>query len=347
MKILETGRKHWKLMTGVAGVVAVIAFFSSNGSKKSEPAANPSQVGIALPAHAAVQKVELVNRASQVPVIGTVMSEETVVLSARIPATVSKVLAITGKAVAKGELLVVLDDREIQAQFLAADAQSKQAEAEYQRTRKLMEARATTDQAMTAAEAMMKAAGAQLDRMKVMLSYAMVTSPIDGIVIERKVEAGDLATPGQALATVYDPKRMRLECPVPVRLIDKLPVGKEVRVQLDRPGKTINGRVSEIVGEVDAASRTQKVKVSLEGIAGEALPGSFGRLLVEEDSSPTLCVPVTAVYRVGQLELVQVVHDGIVIRRLVRTGAALDGQVEVIAGLNNGEQILVNPVKGD
>jgi len=286
-------------------------------------------------------------RAARVPVIGTVMSEATVSLSARIPATVNKVLAVTGKKVSRGETMVILDDREIQEQLTASESQFKQADAEFQRTRKLLEVKATTEQAMVAAETGLNAARAQLDRVKVMLSYTVVTSPMDGIVTERRIEAGDMAAPGQPLMSIYDPSRMRLECPVPVRLVDKLPAGKEVDVMLDRPSKIFKAKVSEIVSEVDAATRTQKVKASLTETSGDVLPGTFGRLFIEDDPAETIMVPASAIYRVGQLEMAQVVQGNSAVRRLVKTGTANEGMIEVLSGLSNGDKILVNPAKGD
>jgi len=347
MKLIELLKQYWKVTAGVAVLAIVIAVSGGSCSSKVGTETIQTPEGFPLPADAALHTVKGSQRATRVPAVGTIMSEKTVNLSARIPATVSNVLAVTGKKVSTGETLVILDDREIKEQLSAAEAQFKQADAEYQRTRRLMDARATTDQAMVGAEAMLNAARAQLERVKVMLTYTVISSPMDGIVTERRVEAGDMAAPGQILVSVYNPARMRLECPVPVRLVDKLPQGKEVEVVLDRPAKTFKGRVSEIVGEVDAATRTQKVKVSLEGVEGDILPGSFGRLFIEDDSTETIYVPATAVYRIGQLEIVQVVQGKSFLRRMVKTGTSSGNQVEIIAGLHDGETILVNPVKGD
>lgn len=347
MKLLEKMKNHWKVIAGITGLALVIIMAGGPCSPKTGPETLPAEHGIAVPPGTAIHTVQSAPRAARVPVVGTVMSEETVSLSARIPATVNKVLAVTGKKVSRGETLIILDDREIQEQRSAAESQFKQAEAEFQRTRKLMDVKATTEQTMVAAESSLSAAKAQLDRVKVMLSYTVVTSPMDGIVTERRIEAGDMAAPGQPLLSIYDPSRMRLECPVPVRLVDKLPAGKEVEVTLDRPAKVFKGRVSEIVSEVDAATRTQKVKVSLEGTAGDVLPGSFGRLFIEDDPAETIMVPASAIYRAGQLELVQSVHGNSVIRQMVKTGTSNEGLVEILAGLNNGDRILVNPAKGD
>jgi len=170
--------------------------------------------------------------------------------------------------------MVTLDDREIAEQMAAAEAQLKQAETEYQRAKQLLENKATTDQAFIAAESAYNGAKAQMERVRVMMSYARITSPIDGIVIDRRIEVGDLANPGQVLLTVYDSEHMRLEAPVPVRLVDRLALNQAVEVKLDRPDKTFQGRVSQIVSEIDPMSRTQLVKIRLDGVTGDVSGGS-------------------------------------------------------------------------
>lgn len=339
--------KHWqKTLGNIAGMLAILLSMGACSSNV-EPAEQPLEAGTAPTPGAAIYTVKRLPQVSRIPVVGTVMSEETVSLSARIPATVSRVLAVTGSKVSRGETLVVLDDREIKEQLSTAEAQFKQAEAEYQRAQKLMSVKATTDQALLAAESGFTAARAQRDRAKVMLSYATITAPMDGIVTERRVEAGDLAAPGQVLVSIYDPLRMRLECAVPARLVNKLPLGKEVDVILDRPATAFKGQVAEIVSEVDASTRTQKVKVRLQATAGDILPGTFGRLWIEDEAAEAIYVPASAIYKVGQLEMAQVMQDGKIARRMVKTGAANTNQIEVIAGLDEGDKILVNPVKGE
>ena len=338
--------KQRDMIVGNVTVMAMMLLLAGGCSSKLEPASPPEE-GMALASDAVIYTVKRLPQTSRIPVVGTVMSEETVSLSARIPAAVSRVLAVTGAKVSRGETLVLLDDREIKDQLATAEAQFKQAEAEYQRAQKLMSVKATTEQAMQAAESGFNTARAQLERAKVLLSYATATSPMDGIITERRVEAGDLVAPGKVLVSIYDPLRMRLECAVPVRLVNKLPLGKAVDIILDRPATAFKGQVTEIVSEVDAATRTQKVKVRLESTAGDILPGTFGRLWIEDDAAETISVPASAVYKVGQLEMAQVVQGNRVFRRLVHTGALKGNQVEVIAGLDDGDRILANPVKGE
>ena len=179
------------------------------------------------------------------------------------------------------------------------------------------------------------------------MSYAEITSPLDGIVTDRHFESGDLVAPGQILMSVYDPRVMRFELPVPVRLLPKFTLNQAVSVDLDGMTRPVKGVVREIVSEVDSLSRSRKVKISLEQTAPVILPGSYGRITLEGDVHESLWVPLSAVYRIGQQEFVQVVSEGRVIRRIVRTSLVRDAQVEVIAGLTDGEVILSEPVKGD
>jgi len=173
-----------------------------------------------------------------------------------------------------------------------------------------------------------------------MLSYATIVAPMDGVVTDRRVEPGDLAAPGMPLLSVYDPRRMRVEAAVPMRLAERLSVGDELDVEFAQPAVCRRGRVSEIVSEIDPASRTQRVKVRLADSQG-LKPGAFARLIVPTEPAERIRVPVAAVERMGQLEYVRVVRGDRVVRRMVRTGVNRDGQVEVLAGLDDGDVIVV------
>jgi len=329
------------------GVVLLVVILWSVGVFRNRIAGEhlKYEPGLPVPPGAEVFTVKSEPVAPRVDVVGTVASSAKVNLSARIPAYVKDVFVTAGSAVKKGQELVTLDDREIKEQVAAAEAQFKQAEAELNRARQLFDNKATTEQALTAAQSMHAAARAQLERSKVMLTYAQITAPMDGIVTDRHVEPGDLANPGQPLLAIYDPGNMQLEVPVPVRLVAKLPVGQAVEVTLDRPATNFQGRVRQIVSEIDPLSRTQLVKVHIEGSSSEVLPGTFGRLWVADDARAAILIPASAVYSVGQIELVQRVQDRRAIRHAVRTGRRTGAIVEILSGLDAGDPVLVNPVK--
>ncbi|MCP5488862.1 MAG: efflux RND transporter periplasmic adaptor subunit [Verrucomicrobia bacterium] len=336
-------KNYWKPLVLLAAVIAMIVYAGGMLKEKTPPTRVEAEIGFPVPDDAPVVEVVGEEISPRVEIVGTTQSDRRIQIGARINAYVKEVFANAGDRVTQGQLLITLDDREIQEQLAAVDAQLRQASREYQRTKQLFEQNAATEQSLTAAESAFNTARANMDRVKVTLSYAQVTSPIDGMVIERLVEVGDLANPGQALIAVYDPSDMRLDVPVPVRLIEKFALGEERLARLDYPAGIYTSTVKEIVGEIDPMTRTRRVKLQLTSQGEEILPGTFGRIWIEEDPRPTLLIPPESVKRVGQLELVYVVEDGRAVRRLIKTGSLVDGRLEVISGLEPGMRILANP----
>ena len=314
------------------------------GRTTSELAEAPPR-GEPLPEGAVVFTAAVAQAAARVDVVGTVASEKTVTLSARLGAYVQEVYASAGDRVKAGQVLLSLDDRDIQQQVTAAEAQLKQANREYERVRGLYDKGAMAEQAVTAAEAAFVAAKAHLDSTKVLLTYTQITAPLDGVVTERRVEPGDLASQGQRLLTVFDPTRMRLEVPVPVRLVPAVRLGKHVDVMLDGYPQSLQGEVTEIVSEVDPQTRTRKVKIRLTQTE-EILPGTFGRLWVEDAARAAIMVPTAAVTKIGQLEMVHVESGGRMHQRLVRTGPRSGDQVEILSGVNAGDRLVLDAHKG-
>lgn len=334
-----------KPVLGLAALIALILFSVGLFNTRTDLEKAEAKPGLPIPEGAQLAEVKREAVAPLIGVIGTLASEVRVNLRARIPAEIKEISVSAGSPVKKDQVLILLDDREIREQATAAEAESKQAEAEYNRTRQLFDNKAATQQALTAAESMFTAARAQWERSKVMLTYARITAPMDGVVTDRRAEPGDLANPGQALLAIYDASRMQLEAPVPVRLLDKLPIGREVEVTLDNATNTLRGVVGSIVSEIDPLSRTQLIKVRIAPAPAGLIPGAFGRLWVKDNPREAVLVPASAVYRVGQLEFVQVARESRALRRAVRTVPGPEGLAEALAGLEAGEMVLANPLK--
>jgi multidrug efflux pump subunit AcrA (membrane-fusion protein) len=138
---------------------------------------------------------------------------------------------------------------------------------------------------------------------------------------------------------------MRIEAAVPVRLVARVAKGEEVDVVLERPARRVKGVVTEIVAEIDPRSRTQMVRLRLEGPGTGVLPGTFGRVWLTAREHDAILVPSGAVTRAGQLEIVQVVQDDRVLKRLVRTGPTYGERVEILSGLDDGDRILPRPLR--
>lgn len=336
--------KLWQFAGGLLALLLVIYYLSGGFHPKTAPGVADDPQRQPVPPGTPTIAIEIETIRPTIAVVGTIGSEEHVNMSSRLNAYVARISVAAGDRVSSGQVLITLDDRELQQQKRAAQADLARAEAEYRRTEELFRNEAATRRQLDAEESGYRGAQARLEGIEVLLSHTRIVAPTDGVVVERRVEVGDLATVGSILVTLYDPGRMRLEAPVPLRLVDRLRSGERLDVEIDSGREVTAGVVSEIVAAVDAQSRTRLVKVLLPEVSGQVLPGMFGRLRVPGDPRAAVLVPPGAVYRVGQIPFVQVARDERVIRRAVRIGAEHEGRIEILSGLTAGETILVDPI---
>ncbi len=224
--------------------------------------------------------------------------------------------------------------------FLAAGAATEQEMEQIEA--ELRQALAARDQAVAGlkrAEAGVEQARRRVEEAKIALDYTLIDSPLDGRVIERRADPGDLAMPGKVLLTLESDSFLQLAAQVPESLINRLSLGQGIEVKIDQ--QIFSGRVSEIVPSADPRTRTFTVKVILSA-PGRLLSGMFGRLLIPLDERAAILAPAEAIRRIGQLESVQVLKEGQVKNRLVTTGMHRGSDVEILSGLR-GDEILLIP----
>ncbi len=324
------------------------AFHEKVTAERTEPPAAPGRpVGDRRIEEARILKVPREESA-----VGSIEAVHEASVASKLLAKVNEVNVQAGQAVSQNDLLVRLDDKDLRARLEQADAALQSAKAardqagiELDRIRQLYEQNAAAKIELDRAETAAKTAAAEVQRAEqareeaqTMLEYATIRSPLSGIVIDKQVEAGDTVSPGQVLLTMYDPTRMQLIATVRESLTQRLAVDQTVRVRVDAIGKTCQGRVSEIVPEAEASSRSFAVKVT--GPCPEGIyTGMFGRLLIPLDEEEVLVIPQAAVRHVGQLDIVEVAEAGRLYRRSVRLGRRLGDNVQVLAGLQAGEQV--------
>ena len=185
------------------------------------------------------------------------------------------------------------------------------------------------------------AGAAELRAAEIALGETRITAPATGVVVDRRVEPGDLAMPGQPLLVLDDPRAYRLEAEVGESAVGGVRLGQRVPVVLDSLGRSLEGRVVEIIPAADPASRTVTVKLDLPGDPG-LRSGLFGRARFPAGERQALLVPISALTERGQLTAVYVVDGQNIARlRLVTAGARHADRVEILSGLTAGERIVV------
>ncbi|MDX2176466.1 MAG: efflux RND transporter periplasmic adaptor subunit [Candidatus Sumerlaeia bacterium] len=274
--------------------------------------------------------------------VGTVAARFRPVVSAKVSGAVQAVHADVGDAVAKGQLLVELDAQELGARLRRAIPERDLAATELERMRGLVAQQAAAQTQLDAAEARHRSAVAGVEELETMLSYARIESPIDGIVRERLVDVGDLASPGRGLLRLEDLSTLRFETAIPESLSGGARVGDTATVAIASLGESLEATLSELTPSADPLTRTFMMKYDLPATEG-LRPGQFGRLTLHVGEASPLVVPQGAVLRRGQLETVWAVEDGRARMRLVTTGKVRGGMVEILSGLSEGERVIAAP----
>jgi RND family efflux transporter MFP subunit len=312
---------------------------------------------------------------------GTVRARSATVISSKVMGYVREVAVRAGDRVRAGQLLVRLDSRDLEAQYLQAEAARNEArsgiaeadsaiaaakanlelaQVTHKRMSDLFEKRSISSQEFDEAAAKLKVAGAGYEMAvarktqlaskiaqaeqgfrgaEIMRGYAELAAPVSGVVTEKSVEPGNLAAPGAPLLTIEAEGDYRLEAAVEESRLSAISPGQTATVLLDAIGHSLNGRVSEIVPAVDAASRAFTVKIELPP-SPLIRSGMFGRAQFALGKRQALSVPAGAVVQRGQLSSLYVADSGVARARLVTLGASLDGRIEVISGLNAGDRVI-------
>lgn len=315
----------------------MLGLLAGCGHDSAEPRDQPD----ALPtANVSTTKVIQGEQPSHEQVVGSVKARLSSRISAKVSGRIFQLVEAIGTRVRKGDLLAELEAEEFKAQVAGAKAQLDNATRELERFRRLLDNESVTRSEFDAVNARHEVAEATLREAETMLGYTRVMAPFDGVITARLADLGDLTSPGSPLLDLESLGTPRFEAGIPEALTSSVRVGDAMQLLIEGQTDPVQGSVAEMSPTVDARSRTLLVKLDLPQ-EGSWKPGMFGRLLVPTRDSRNVQVPRSAVLQRGQLELVFVVDEGQARLRLVRTGRQLGDQLEILAGLEAGEEIVV------
>ncbi len=328
-------------------ILIAVLFVSAGCGQKEEPPTPPVSTIPSQPVRLSVIDIKAVDVPIRVEVTGQVTPIFEATLSSRIQGTIDKLLVREGEQVVKGQVLIELDNRDVQADLARAAAEVENTKAQIDRMKTLFKQDAVSKQEMENATRAYKVAEANRKAVLAQLSYTRVKAPFDGVITEKKVEAGELASPGQPLLKMEDPRQLRLEATVAEGDLKSISPGNAIPVIIDALGpKPLRGTVSQILPAGDPQTHTFMVKVNVPGTPG-LKSGMFGRFQLEKGSSRTILVPESAVVERGELNNVFVVGTDQISRlRLIKVGRRFDKQIEILSGVNVGERVLLDAVKG-
>ena len=328
----------------IAVICAAWAIYATQ-HRGASPAGGAGQSAAArnnAPAFVSVAPVRSESVSQKLEALGNARANESVDISSKTSNVVTAVHFGDGQRVNRGQLLVQLDDAQTRADVAAAEAAVAESERLFNRSRELMATEALSKAQFDQLEATLKANRAKLASAQARLEDTVIRAPFSGRVGLRRVSVGTLISPGDVITTLDDTSVIKLDFSVPENFLSTLREGLLVRATAPAfSGRSFTGKVASIDSRVDMNTRAVTVRALLANEDGALRPGMFLNVSLANDERETLVIPEQALTPEAERQYVFVVADGKAQRREVRIGSRRPGSVEVVAGLNAGEQVVV------
>jgi RND family efflux transporter MFP subunit len=327
--------------------------------------------GFRPPMTVEVAKVSRGNISAYLSVVGNLIGEQTVDVAPKTGGRLVSVSVKLGDRVRRGQTIAKIEDREMLEQVRQAEASQKVAEAtirqreadlkvaetSVERSRNLFGRQLLPRQTLDDAEARFSAAQAQVDlavaqlaqnaarleELKINLSNTVVSSPVDGFVGARNVDAGAWVSQNAPVVSVVDISSLRLVANVVEKDLRMVTVGDKATVEVDAfPGEKFSGRIARVSPVLDPATRTAVMEVEIPNASFKLKPGMYAKVNLEvEGRENVLLVPkVALVDSEGQRGVFQSNDQSRAQFKAVKVGLEDAERVEVVEGLSEGETVI-------
>jgi len=317
----------------------------------------PQDLREETPLRVRVQSVQRATVSAEATVVGTTEPFARTTVAARLMGPIVAADFDEGQRVVKGQMLVQLESRVLKAQRAQAqaglsEARSARAMAEKTavRTRNLFAEEAVSQQTLDRAEtdftrstAAEKAARQMLRQAETQLNYGAVKAPMDGYVVRKFAQVGDMAAPGVPLFMIEQLDPLKVEVALPESESARVSVGDLVQVEIEALALRVEGRVDALVQAAETRSRSFRAKIVIANADGRIGSGMFARAFFPGPMRDALLLPSASLVQKGQLRGVYVVANGRAHLRWLRLGKVYGQKIEVFSGIDEGDQVIISP----
>ncbi|HYK76046.1 MAG TPA: efflux RND transporter periplasmic adaptor subunit [Daejeonella sp.] len=274
-------------------------------------------------------------------VSGSIEANEQVQVRSEIPGLVTAISFEEGSNVNKGQVLLKINDRELQAQLSQALTKQKLAEEHEYRAGILYKKEAISKEEYDVALADLRSLQAQTQLIQAQLSKTQIKAPFSGKIGLRSVSAGEYLTPNTVVANLVSVNPVKLSFSIPEKYSGQIKLNTEFSFTVSGSTKKYTGRVYAIEPSIDLATRTLQLKARAENPSGELLPGSFAKIdLPLTNIKDAILVPTEAIIPVLKGKKVFISKEGKAQEIMVETGTRTEKAVLITSGLSVGDTVL-------
>ncbi len=288
----------------------------------------------------AVQETDL---PQEIHVIGT-LTAKSVQITPEIAGHVNAVLFKDGASVARGDVLVQLDDAVFKAKYESARAKLYYSENNFRRMATLGKKGIIAQQTIEEADSNLKERKAELDETQVTLNKMKMIAPFDGVIGKSQVNPGDYVNVGQPVVMLTDIRHLRIEYSVPEKYLPHLKVGQAVTITAAAyPGKVFIGHLTFISPTINADNRSLSLYAEIENTENLLAPGMFVEASQALGSTEhALMVPARSLVPVLDGAQVFKIVDGKAYSVNVVIGQRTTDKVQVLQGLAKDDMVITD-----
>ena len=284
--------------------------------------------------------------ADRIEAVGTARANEQVTLAAPVTERIVRLNFDDGAFVQRGQVVAVLRQAEQTAQLTEANARAREATQQLQRVAELKNRGFATRSSYDTQVAAAAQARAQAQQVQAQIGDRVIRAPFSGWVSLRNISVGAIASQGTEIATVSDLSTIKVDFTVPETMLSAIREGLPIQARSAAyPDRPFNGTIRTIDPVLDPNTRAVTVRAHLPNPDRALRPGMMMNVAIQSSSRTALSVPELAVLGDGDNRYVFVVGAGNRVHRTeIRTGAHLNGRVEITAGLRPGQQVVTEGI---
>lgn len=339
------------LAMGVALGAAGVYWWFAHAQPASNPAVTAATAPTPAPAPAAGNDsigvdavvVEKVSLARSVAAVGSLSSENSVMLRPEVTGRIATINFQEGGPVTQGQTLIELDSSVNRAHLQQAQAALALAQSQHRRAQQLTERGFISAQARDESASELKVQQAAVALAKAQLEKTIITAPFDGLAGLRHVSVGDYVSPGSDLVLLESIDPLNVDFRIPEQFLGVVHVGTRINLRFDALADVLReGVVGAISPLVDVGGRSILLRAKVPNSDASLRPGMFARVQLQFDDKQALMVPEAAIVPGGEMNYVYRVDGEHVVRVGVMLGLRQEGKVEIVHGLEEGDSVLTS-----
>lgn len=283
-----------------------------------------------------------------IQVAGILKAFDDVTLSAEEGGVVRSWVAEKGDRVTRGQVIALLNDDVIRAQYEAAESQYKLAQLNLDKQQKVYEEKGISELQYKNLQYGRDVAKANADLMRARLTRMRITAPVDGVLEQQYFDEGEMAPPGMPLARVVSTAKLEVRAEISEKYAGTVELGQTAVLTFDAfPLDTVRATVSYVSATVDPTNRSLTIEIVIPSRDGRYKPEMIAKVRVLRESKEDALVVSENIVQLVDMNkyIVYVENDGVAQERIVTLGGRQNGHIEVVDGLKPGDRVIVTDVQ--